>query len=36
MLYLSGVKNEQIMTDKIISKVISLVEQKALEIENNN
>jgi len=30
------VKNEQIMTDKIISKVISLVEQKALEIENNN
>ena len=35
MLYLSGVKNEQIMTDKIISKVISLVEQKALEIENN-
>ena len=36
MLYLSGVKNEQIMSDKIISKVISLVEKKALEIENNN
>ena len=26
----------KIMTEKIISKVISLVEQKALEIENNN
>ena len=34
MLYLSGVQTEKILTEKIISKVVSLVEKKASEIKN--
>ena len=34
MLYLSGVRTEKILTEKIISKVVSLVEKKASEIKN--
>ena len=36
MLYLKGVVSEKITTDEIISKVVNLVEKKALEIEKNN
>jgi len=36
MLYLKGIETEKIATEKIITKVISLVEEKAKEIENNN
>ena len=36
MLYLSGIQSEKIITDDIISKVVSQVEKKALEIENKN
>ena len=35
MLYLSGVQSEKVLTDEMISKVISEVEKKASEIENN-
>jgi len=34
MLYLSGVKTEKVLTENIISKVVSLVEKKASEIKN--
>ena len=34
MLYLSGVQTEKILTEKIISKVVNLVEKKAFEIKN--
>jgi len=34
MLYLSGVKTEKVLTEDIISKVVSLVEKKASEIKN--
>ena len=34
MLYLKGIQTEKISSKKIISKVIELVEKKALEIEN--
>ena len=33
MLYLSGVQSEKIISEDIISKVVDLVEKKALEIE---
>ena len=36
MLYLSGIQSEKVLTDDIISKVVSEVEKKAKEIENNN
>ncbi len=35
MLYLSGVQKEKILTDNIIEKVVSEVEKKVSEIENN-
>ncbi len=34
MLYLSGVQNEKIMTDDMISRVVTEVEKKAFELEN--
>jgi (E)-4-hydroxy-3-methylbut-2-enyl-diphosphate synthase len=34
MLYLSGIQTEKILTEEIISKVVSLVEKKASEIKN--
>ena len=34
MLYLSGVQNKKVLTEDIISKVISEVEKKASELEN--
>ena len=34
MLYLSGVKTEKVLTEDIISRVVSLVEKKASEIKN--
>ena len=34
MLYLSGIQTEKILTEEIISKVVSLVEKKASEIQN--
>ena len=34
MLYLHGVQTEKILTEEIISKVVSLVEKKASEIKN--
>ena len=36
MLYLKGIQTEKIASDKIISKVVSLVEEKVKEIEKNN
>ena len=36
MLYLSGIQSEKVLTDDIISKVVSQVEKKAKEIKNNN
>ena len=36
MLYLSGVQSEKVLTEDIISEVVSQVEKKAFEIENNN
>ena len=36
MLYLSGVQKEKILTEDLVSKVVEKVEEKALEIENNN
>ena len=36
MLYLSGVQSEKIISEDIISKVVDLVEKKALEIEKKN
>ncbi len=35
MLYLSGIQKGKVMTEDMITKVISEVEKKALEIENN-
>ena len=35
MLYLKGIETEKISTEKIISKVVRLVEEKANEIEKN-
>ena len=36
MLYLNGIESEKLTTDKIISKVVNLVEKKAREIEKIN
>jgi Enzyme involved in the deoxyxylulose pathway of isoprenoid biosynthesis len=36
MLYLNGIESEKLTTDKIISKVVNLVEKKAKEIEKLN
>ena len=36
MLYLKGVQTEKLQSNKIISKVVELVEKKAKEIENND
>ena len=35
MLYLSGVQSGKVLTDDMIAKVISEVEKKATELENN-
>ena len=35
MLYLSGVQSEKVLTDDIITRVVSEVEKKASELENN-
>ena len=35
MLYLSGVQTTKVMTEDMITRVVSEVEKKALEIENN-
>ena len=35
MLYLSGVQKEKVLTNDMIEKVVSEVEKKALELENN-
>ena len=35
MLYLSGVQKEKVLTDDMITRVISEVEKKALELKNN-
>ena len=36
MLYLSGIQNEKIASEDIIEKIVTTVEKKASEIENNN
>ena len=33
MLYLSGIQKEKVMTDDMITKIISEVEKKASELE---
>ena len=33
MLYLSGIQTEKVLTKDLISKVVSLVEKKASEIQ---
>jgi (E)-4-hydroxy-3-methylbut-2-enyl-diphosphate synthase len=35
MLYLSGVQTEKVLTSEMITKIVSEVEKKASEIENN-
>ena len=35
MLYLSGVQSEKVLTKEMIEKVVSEVEKKASELENN-
>ena len=35
MLYLSGVQKEKVLTDDMIGRVVSEVEKKASELENN-
>ena len=35
MLYLNGIQNGKIPNEKIISKIVSIVEKKAEELENN-
>ena len=35
MLYLSGVQSEKILTNDMIDKIVSEVEKKASELENN-
>ena len=34
MLYLKGVQNEKLSNDRIVSKIVELVEKKAAEIQN--
>ena len=36
MMYLNGIENEKIKSDEIISKVVSMVEKKAKEMEGKN
>ena len=36
MLYLSGIQKEKVLTKDLISKVVSQVEEKVKEIQNNN
>ena len=36
MLYLSGIQNEKIATEEIIEKIVTTVEKKVSEIENNS
>ena len=36
MMYLNGIENEKIRSEEIISKVVSMVEKKAKEIEDKN
>jgi len=36
MLYLSGIQMQKVLTDDIISKVVTQVEKKVFEIENKN
>ena len=36
MLYLNGIQSEKLSNEEIISKVVSLVEKKAEEIEKQN
>jgi (E)-4-hydroxy-3-methylbut-2-enyl-diphosphate synthase len=36
MLYLSGIQNKKVLTNNIISEVVSQIEKKVLEIENKN
>ena len=36
MLYLNGLESEKIKSEEIISKVVTMVEKKATEIENNS
>ena len=35
MLYLKGLQTEKINNQEIVSKIVNLVEKKAIEIENN-
>ena len=35
MLYLSGVQTKKVMTEDMITRVVSEVEKKVSEIENN-
>ncbi len=35
MLYINGIESEKIKSEEIISKVVTMVEKKAAEIENN-
>ena len=36
MLYLSGIQSEKVLTEDIISEVVTQVEKKVKEIKNNN
>ena len=35
MLYLSGLQSEKVLTENMIERVVSEVEKKASELENN-
>ena len=35
MLYLSGLQSEKVLTGDIIEKIVTEVEKKAFELENN-
>ena len=35
MLYLSGIQSEKVLTKNMIEKIVSEVEKKALELDNN-
>ena len=35
MLYLKGIQTEKINNQEIVSKIVNLVEKKAIELENN-
>ena len=36
MLYINGLESEKIKSEEIISKVVTMVEKKAAEIENHS